>query len=127
FPSRRPEEAGIYHALTGSIFVVVLTGLLAVPMGIAAAIYLEEYGRQSLTARIVEINIANLAAVPSVIYGLLGLGLFVRGLGMGRSVMAGAATLALLVLPVVILSAREAIRAVPRSVREGSYALGATK
>ena len=127
FPSRRPEEAGIRHALAGSIFVIALTGALAVPIGVAAAIYLEEYGTRSVTARIIEINITNLAAVPSIIYGLLGLGLFVRAMGMGRSVMAGASTLALLVLPVVILSTREALRAVPKSIREGSYALGATK
>jgi phosphate transport system permease protein len=94
---------------------------------VAAAIYLEEYGRRSAVERLIEINITNLAAVPSIIYGLLGLGLFVRALGLGRSVLAGGATLALLVLPVVILSTREALRAVPKSLREGSYALGATK
>jgi len=126
--SRKPEEAGIYHALAGSIWVILLTGALAMPLGVAAAIYLEEYGRaRSVLARIIEINITNLAAVPSIIYGLLGLGLFVRAMGMGRSVLAGASTLALLVLPVVILSTREALRAVPSSIREGSYALGATK
>jgi phosphate transport system permease protein len=127
FPSRRAEDAGIWHALSGSIVVILMTGVLAVPIGTAAAIYLEEYGTRSLTARIIEINITNLAAVPSIIYGLLGLGLFVRTMGMGRSVLAGASTLALLVLPVVILSTREALRAVPPSIREGSYALGATK
>ena len=97
------------------------------PIGVAAAIYLEEYGGRSRIARLIEMNIANLAAVPSIIYGLLGLGLFVRALGMGRSVLAGASTLALLALPVVILSTREALRTVPKSIREGSYALGATK
>ncbi len=127
FPSRRAENAGIWHALTGSIFVILVTAALAVPIGVGAAIYLEEYGTRSLTARLIEINIANLAAVPSIIYGLLGLGLFVRALAMGRSVLAGASTLALLVLPVIILSTREALRAVPPSIREGSYALGATK
>ena len=127
FPSRRASDAGIWHALVGSIFVIALTALLAVPMGIAAAIYLEEYGGRSLAARLIEINITNLAAVPSIIYGLLGLGLFVRALALERSVLAGAATLALLVLPVVILSTRESLRAVPKSIREGSYALGATK
>jgi phosphate transport system permease protein len=127
FPSRRAENAGVWHALTGSIFVVVMTAVLAVPVGVAAAIYLEEYGGRSIAARIIEMNITNLAAVPSIIYGLLGLGLFVRALGMGRSVLAGASTLALLVLPVIILSTREALRAVPASIREGSYALGATK
>lgn len=127
FPSRRAAQAGIWHALTGSVFVILVTAGFAVPIGVAAAIYLEEYGSRSLAARLIEINITNLAAVPSIIYGLLGLGLFVRAMGMGRSVMAGGATLALLVLPVVILSTREALRAVPKSLREGSYALGATK
>ena len=127
FPSRNAEEAGVYHALMGSIWVIALTAALALPVGVAAAIYLEEYGTRSKVARFIELNIANLAAVPSIIYGLLGLGLFVRLMGMGQSVMAGAATLALLALPVVILSTREALRTVPSSIREGSYALGATK
>ena len=127
FASRRASQAGIWHALTGSIFVILVTALLAIPIGIAAAIYLEEYGGRSTAARLIEINITNLAAVPSIIYGLLGLWLFVRTMGLGRSVLAGGATLALLVLPVVILSTREALRAVPKSIREGSYALGATK
>jgi phosphate transport system permease protein len=127
YPSRRAAQAGIWHALTGSIFVIMVTAVMAVPVGVGAAIYLEEYGTRSRLARLVEINITNLAAVPSIIYGLLGLGLFVRMLGMGRSVLAGGATLALLVLPVVILATREALRAVPGSIREGSYALGATK
>jgi phosphate transport system permease protein len=125
--SRNAEDAGVYHALMGSIWVIAMTGLMALPVGVAAAIYLEEYGTRSRVARFIELNIANLAAVPSIIYGLLGLGLFVRLMGMGQSVMAGAATLALLALPVVILSTREALRTVPSSIREGSYALGATK
>jgi phosphate transport system permease protein len=127
FSSRRASEAGIWHALTGSIVVILVTAALSVPIGVAAAIYLEEYGTRSFVARMIEINITNLAAVPSIIYGLLGLWLFVRMLGLGRSVLAGGATLALLVLPVVILSTREALRAVPKSIREGSYALGGTK
>ena len=127
YPSRRASQAGLLPALTGSVFVILLTALLALPIGVAAAIYLEEYGRRDFVARAIELNITNLAAVPSIIYGLLGLGVFVRFLAMGRSVMAGAATLALLALPVVILSTREALRAVPGSIREGSYALGATK
>ncbi len=127
FPSRRAEDAGIYHAIVGSFYVILLTGAMALPVGVAAATYLEEYGGRNPLARFIELNIANLAAVPSIIYGLLGLGLFVRLLGMGRSVLAGAATLALLALPVVILSTREALRTVPSSIREGSYALGATK
>jgi phosphate transport system permease protein len=127
FPSRRPLEAGIFHALSGSVFVILVTAALAVPVGVCAAIYLEEYGTRGAIARIIEINITNLAAVPSIIYGLLGLGLFVRLMAMGRSVLAGASTLALLVLPMIILATREALRAVPSSIREGSYALGATK
>ena len=127
FPSRRAANAGIYHALTGSIFVILLTALMALPVGVAAAVYLEEYSQKNFLSRVIELNITNLAAVPSIIYGLLGLGLFARLMGMGRSVLAGAATLALLALPVVILSTREALRAVPKSLREGSYALGATQ
>jgi phosphate transport system permease protein len=127
YPSRRPESAGVFPALIGSLYVIALTALMAVPVGVAAAVYLEEYGAQGRFGRIIEINIANLAGVPSIVYGLLGLGLFVRALALGRSLVAGAATLALLVLPVVILATREALRAVPKSLREGSYALGATK
>lgn len=126
-PSRHAENAGIFPALAGTVWVIAVTTVLAVPIGIGAAIYLEEYGDRGWWARLIEINIANLAGVPSVIYGLLALGLFVRTLGFGRSVLAGAATLALLVLPVVILSCREALRAVPPSLREASYALGATR
>jgi phosphate transport system permease protein len=127
YPSRRAAAAGVFPALIGSLFVIGLTALMAVPVGVAAAVYLEEYGAKGRLGRIIEINIANLAGVPSIVYGLLGLGLFVRAMALGRSVAAGAATLALLVLPVVILSTREALRAVPKSLREGSYALGATK
>lgn len=125
--SRNAAEAGVYHALMGTIWVITLTAVMALPVGVAAAIYLEEYAARSFTGRFIELNIANLAAVPSIIYGLLGLGVFVRLMGMGQSVFAGAATLALLALPVVILSTREALRTVPSSIREGSYALGATK
>ena len=107
--------------------VIALTAVLAVPVGVGAAVYLEEYGDRGWWTRLIEINVANLAGVPSVVYGLLGLGLFVRTLGFGRSVLAGAATLALLVLPVVVLSSREALRAVPPSLREASCALGATR
>jgi phosphate transport system permease protein len=127
YPSRRAEQAGLYAALIGTLYVMVLTAAMAIPLGIGAALYLEEYGTSGRLSRLIEINISNLAGVPSIIYGLLGLGLFVRAMGMGRSVLAGAATLALLVLPVVILSTREALRTVPKSLREGSYALGATK
>ena len=127
YPSRRAEQAGILPALVGSIYVISITTLIAVPLGVGAALHLEEYGTRGRLSRIIEINISNLAGVPSIIYGLLGLGLFVRILGMGRSVLAGACTLALLVLPVIIISTREALRAVPKSLREGSYALGATR
>jgi len=127
YPSRFPSRAGILPALVGSIYLIGLTAGLGVPVGVAAALYLEEYGARRGMARVIEINISNLAAVPSIIYGLLGLGLFVRALRFERSLLAGAATLALLVLPVVILSTREALRAIPKSLREGSYALGATK
>jgi phosphate transport system permease protein len=127
YPSRRAESAGILPALAGSVYVIGLTAVLAIPFGVAAAIHLEEYGGRGRLSRLIEINISNLAGVPSIIYGLLGLGLFVRLLGMGRSVLAGASILALLVLPVVILATREALRAVPKSLREASYALGATK
>jgi phosphate transport system permease protein len=127
YTSRRASDAGIYAALVGSMFVIALTAAIAVPTGVAAAVHLEEYGGRGRLSRLIEINIANLAGVPSIIYGLLGLGLFVRAMGMGQSVLAGASTLALLVLPVVILSTREALRAVPAALREGSYALGATK
>lgn len=127
FPSRIAESAGIWHALVGSVYVIGLTALLTIPVGIGAAIYLEEYAKGGRLSRIIEINISNLAGVPSIIYGLLGLGLFVRWMNLGPSVLAGAMTLSLLVLPVVILSTREALRAVPKSLREGSYALGATQ
>jgi phosphate transport system permease protein len=127
YTSRRAEAAGIYAALIGSMFVISVTAAIAIPIGVAAAVHLEEYGGRGRLSRFIEINISNLAGVPSIIYGLLGLGLFVRALAMGQSVLAGASTLALLVLPTVILSTREALRAVPSSLREGSYALGATK
>ena len=127
YPSRKPEEAGILSAWVGTVWIMVLTGVIAFPLGVSAAIYLEEYSRKNWLTDIIEINIANLAGVPSIIYGLLGLGLFVRFLNMERSVIAGAMTLAILVLPIVILSTREAIKSIPPSIREASYALGASK
>jgi phosphate transport system permease protein len=127
YPSRRPQEAGILAALAGSVYVVGLTSIIAVPLGVGAAVHLEEYGGRGRLSRLIEVNIANLAGVPSIIYGLLGLGLFVRVMRMERSVLAGGCTLALLALPVIIISTREALRAVPKSLREASYALGATK
>ncbi len=122
FPSRRASAAGIKAALAGTAYLMVLTFALAIPVGVGAAIYLEEYARPGRITSIIEVNINNLAGVPSIIYGLLGLEVFVRVMQMGRSLLAGACTLALLLLPMVILSAREAV---PRSLREGAYALGA--
>lgn len=127
FPSRFPEKAGYLSGLAGSILTVGLTALFSFPLGVGAAIYLEEYAPKNRLTQIIEININNLAGVPSIIYGILGLALFVRALALERSVLAGALTLTLLVLPIVIISAREAIRAVPGSIREAAFALGATR
>ena len=128
FPSRKPAEAGIFSALVGSVYLIALTAVVAVPIGVAAAVYLEEYTNQSSRlSRIIEVNVTNLAGVPSIIYGLLGLELFVRAMRLERSLLAGALTLALLVLPIVIIASREAIRAVPSTIREAAYALGATQ
>ena len=127
FPSRKPAQAGICAALVGSFLVTILTAAISIPIGLGAAIYLEEYAKKGRLARIIEVNIANLAGVPSIIYGLLGLELFVRAMKLGRSLLAGALTLALLVLPIIIMSSREAIRAVPLSIREAAYALGASR
>ena len=127
YPSRRAADAGVLPALAGTLFVIGLATAIAVPLGVSAAVFLEEYGGRSRVSRFIEINIANLAGVPSIIYGLLGLALFVRTFGWGRSVLAGSATLALLVLPTIVLVTREALRAVPGSLREAAYALGATK
>jgi phosphate transport system permease protein len=131
FPSQVfPENGGIYPALIGSLWLLGLTALISVPLGLGAAVYLEEYAEDTRINRIIEINISNLAGVPSVIYGLLGLGIFVEFLAPvtgGGSVFTGALTLSLLILPVIIVAAREALRAIPGSIREGGYALGATK
>jgi phosphate transport system permease protein len=130
FPSRKPEEAGLVSALVGSILMIILTAIFAFPIGIGAALYLEEYASDNSFARFVEINIANLAAVPSIIYGLLGLEVFVRFLfpiTNGRTVLSGSLTMALLVLPVIIIATREALRAVPDSLRQAGLALGASK
>ena len=127
FPSRFPEKSGLRSALQGTLWMIGLTVVIAFPVGVGAAIYLEEYAPDNRLTRAVEVNIANLAGVPSIIYGLLGLGLFVRGLELGRSVLAGSLTMALLILPVLIVAGREAIRAVPQSVRQASLALGATQ
>ena len=125
YPSRHPDEAGLFSALMGTIWLMVLTALFTVPVGVGAAIYLEEYAPRNLFTRIIEINVSNLAGVPSIVYGLLGLALFVTWFELGRSILAGAMTLSLLVLPIVILSSREAIRAVPDSYRQAAYAMGA--
>jgi phosphate transport system permease protein len=127
FPSRFPEQAGIRAALLGSMWVMVLTTVIAVPLGIGAAIYLEEFAPRNWLTRIIETNINNLAGVPSIVYGLLGLALFVRAMELGRSILAGALTLALVVLPIIIISAREGLRTVPPSIREAAMALGATR
>lgn len=126
-PSRFPERAGIYTALMGSLWLLVMTIAIAFPIGTAAAIYLEEYGTRNRLAKIIEINISNLAGVPSIIYGILGLSIFVRAMNLGNSLLAGALTLALLILPIIIVATREAIKAVPKSLREASYGMGATK
>jgi phosphate transport system permease protein len=131
FPSQIfPENGGVYPALIGSVWLLGLTALISVPLGLGAAVYLEEYAEDTRTNRIIEINISNLAGVPSVIYGLLGLGIFVQLLAPvtgGTSVLTGALTLSLLILPVIIVATREALRAIPASIREGGYALGATR
>lgn len=127
FPSRIPERAGIKSAVLGSLWMMVLTAGISFPLGVGAAIYLEEYSPRNWITRLLQTNIANLAGVPSIVYGILGLAIFVRFFGFGRSVLAGAATLALLVLPVVIIAAQEALKAVPNSLREASYGVGATK
>jgi phosphate transport system permease protein len=126
-PSRRASKAGILTAWTGTAWIMILTALIAIPLGVSAGIYLQEYGKKSKLASIVEVNISNLAGVPSIIYGLLGLEIFVRTLAMGSSLLAGACTLSLLILPVIIVATREALKAVPNSLREASYAMGATK
>ncbi|MBI4231068.1 MAG: phosphate ABC transporter permease PstA [Planctomycetes bacterium] len=127
FPSRKPDKAGILAALCGTGWLIALTMLLAVPLGVASAVYLEEYGRRGRWASFLSVNIANLAGVPSIVYGILGLTLFVRGLHLGTSLVAGAMTMTLLILPVVILASREAIRAVPGTIRQAAFALGATR
>ncbi len=127
FPSRFPEKSGILSALMGSLWVIVLTGVFAIPIGVCAAIYLEEYTRRkNRFTEFIQLNISNLAGVPSIVYGLLGLAVFVRWMDLGRSILAGALTMSLLILPTVIIVSQEALRAVPRSYREGSLALGAT-
>ncbi|OGO35596.1 MAG: phosphate ABC transporter, permease protein PstA [Chloroflexi bacterium RBG_16_57_8] len=127
YPSRRPEEAGLLSALFGTLWVMAFTALLSFPVGIGTAIYLEEYAPDNRLRRLIQTNINNLAGVPSIVYGLLGLSLFVQALALGRSVLAGAMTLTLMSLPVIIIAAQEAIRSVPESHRLGAFALGATR
>jgi phosphate transport system permease protein len=127
YGSFRPERAGARAALIGTLWLMVLVTVITVPLGIGAALYLEEFAPRNRLTRAIETNIANLAGVPSVVYGLLGLGVFVQALSMGRILLAGAMTLSLLVLPVVIIASREALRAVPAGIREGAFALGATR
>jgi phosphate transport system permease protein len=126
-PSRKAEKSGIYTALMGSIWILLLTTLIALPIGVAAGIYLEEYSKKGKLSALLEINISNLAGVPSIIYGLLGLEVFVRIMNLGASVIAGSLTLSLLILPIIIVATREAIKAVPTSIKDASYALGASK
>jgi phosphate transport system permease protein len=126
-PSRFAERAGAKPAIIGTLWLITVCTLFAAPVGIGAAIYLEEFAKKSRMATLIELNIANLAGVPSIIYGLLGLALFVRAMSLGRSVLAGGLTLGLLVLPVIVIAGREALRAVPSSIRDGALALGATK
>jgi phosphate transport system permease protein len=127
FPSRRPAQAGILSAWVGSTLVMLVTAAAAIPVGVASAVYLEEYAPKNWFTAIIEINITNLAGVPSIIYGLLALGLFVYALGLGQSILSAGLTLGLLILPIVIVATRESIRSIPSAIREAAYAVGATK
>jgi phosphate transport system permease protein len=127
FPSRKAERAGILSAWVGTTMIMFVTMVVALPVGVAAAIYLEEYAPKNWFTGIIEINVTNLAGVPSIVYGLLALGLFVYTLGLGQSVLSAGLTLALLILPIVIVATREALRAVPKAIREAAYGLGATR
>jgi phosphate transport system permease protein len=127
FPSRKAENAGILSAAVGTMLIMLVTALLALPVGVAAAIYLEEYAPKNWFTGIIEINVTNLAGVPSIIYGLLALGLFVYQFNFGQSVLTAGLTLALLILPIVIVATRESLRSVPRAIREAAYGLGATR
>lgn len=127
YPSRFAEQAGVRAALLGTLWMMAFTALFAIPVGIGAAIYLEEFAKRNWLTRLIELNINNLAGVPSIIYGLLGLALFVRALDLGRSILAGSLTMALLILPIIIVASREGLRAVPPSIREGAFAVGATR
>lgn len=127
FASRKPEEAGIKAAIFGTIWIMAITGPLSLILGVGCAIYLELYAKKNKFTRFIQMNIANLAGVPSIVFGLLGLTVFVRMMEMGRSVMAGGLTMSLLILPVIVVASQEAIRAVPKDLQEASYGMGATK
>ena len=127
FPSRHAGQAGILSAWVGSILVMLVTALFAVPVGVAGAVYLEEYAQKNWLTDVIEINITNLAGVPSIVYGLLALGMFVYTFGLGQSILTAGLTLGLLILPIVIVTTRESLRAIPQHVREGAYACGATR
>lgn len=127
FPSRFPAKAGIKSALWGTLWMIGFTALFSIPIGVGAAIYLEEYARKGKINSFIQINIANLAGVPSIVYGILGLAIFVRGMALGRSVISGSLTMSLLILPIIIIASREALRAVPSSIRHAAFAVGATR
>lgn len=127
YPSRRAGSAGILSALVGSILVMLVTAFAAIPLGVGAGIYLEEYAPKNLITDIIEINVTNLAGVPSIVYGLLALGVFVYGFGLGQSILTAGLTLALLILPIIIVATRESIRSIPLHIREAAYGVGATK
>ena len=127
YASRFPERAGVKAAVIGTLYLMALTIAIALPLGVGAAVYLEEYARRNWFARLIQLNISNLAGVPSIVYGLLGLELFVRAMELQRSVLSGALTMALVIMPIIIVSAQEAIKAVPPSLREGAFALGASR
>ena len=127
FPSRFPKKAGINSALFGTLWLIGFTALFSVPIGIGAGIYLEEFGNKNYFSRFVDLNISNLAGVPSIVYGMLGMVIFVRWFGFGESVLAGSLTMSLLILPIIIIATREALRAVPGTIRQAAFALGATR
>ncbi len=127
FPSRFPERAGIKSALVGTIWLIFLVALISIPVGVSTALYLEEFAGKGKISKIIEVNIANLAGVPSIVYGILGLAIFVRYMALERSLVSGALTMSLLILPVIIIASREAIKTVPMSIRYAAYSLGATK
>jgi len=127
FPSRFPAQAGIKSSLMGTLWLVFLTAMISIPIGIGAGVYLEEFSKKNLFNRFIQLNISNLAGVPSIVYGMLGLVIFVRGLHWERSLLSGAATMSLLILPTIVLTTQEALRAVPNSIRYAAFALGSTR